>query len=1107
MRKRKGKQWILTIGILLLGAWLGQKTSMAGTYDNAITFWNQFGNTGTQNDEYLYFCTKGSTAQGGTKYKTIGYSVLVKVGGTNLTPAQFKLQNAYDIDSRASGGNTYTLRRIPVTKVQNRLQLANDEKVLYRLYTETQTYTFDSIMTVAVNGTDGGSVAERDTGKVSTTGEVYTTLSGIKGARAWANPSDLNNYYGKNISVKPVNPLSVSGIILSGGNAYNAGVRSGGATYYVKPGTAANLSFTTYSAFTSVNFKPNANLFHVTGYGNDECVDVRTQMDNNDALYWKDAGPLGISSATSNRNGGDLSSTITGAVDLPDGQTINVYPQGKIFLKRSITAANNRRSDDYVACDTPQYDDKKRVAVIGDGAAPNISVNGEVVSASDGGSGVRSITIVNEDGSVYATYSGTVCSVPSGTFTAYAEDNVGNRSMVAPVVNRAKVKLSASGNEGWNPKNVRIDGSTDRGKIQGITVWSFSAGQNENSMDAVFFPLDGTNVSITFNPSRFYGGIDGGYLLGAKTVVYDAMGGRLGEDKIEFWVSMDEQPPAMGWGRANESEMKWGKPGETYPLAFVAYDYNRNPEYGGDIASGVQSLVISDVNSGEALSHGSYNEGKDRYVAEPLLTSDKSLMVRAVDKAGNAIASYTDVRFDAEPPTVEHTAIVDKGVQNKRTGWRNGDVIITSKQMEAQTGVYQSGWETYDRTDGSLYGEWKDVAPTHDAPNWRRAYPNLIPQDGVNRSVDFVLALEGSYTFVSYAEDHCENRGEAKMEVKIDKKPPQITYSGVDEWNCADTTVAVTDVKEEWVNEVSNLQNTTCYYNFGGEKIKVADMGNEEIFDLLSRLKDYNGEEPEFDITGDGIHSLTLESRDNAENQSAKPISLYLDHSPPEFEVVTEGKQGDEDGNPKQLSIRMRDETSGIRYYSIEEKGAGQSVVRARKGVEGMEGDSYAVGTASMGKTIDLDVELDDYQGGVFAIRIIDEAGNGYYGEYEPTWVGEFTVSASLHRSLSTEGDVVFKTGEQGYIDVRTLGYVDEVEIQFPASLTQYDDEWEESTYSLAPQARDGLRHYFYVPLYAPEGEYPIQVVGHKGEESKRVPLTLTVKDSVLDGIRTRIRG
>lgn len=156
---------------------------------------------------------------------------------------------------------------------------------------------------------------------------------------------------------------------------------------------------------------------------------------------------------------------------------------------------------------------------------------------------------------------------------------------------------------------------------------------------------------------------------------------------------------------------------------------------------------------------------------------------------------------------------------------------------------------------------------------------------------------------------------------------------------------------------------------------------------------------------------------------------------------------------------------------------------------------------------LSLSVTQNDYLFyGDFTVTVTatDRVGNTNSELYSTT---EFSLDVGLERMMEPH-DPVFQSGEAGILTVITAGYADRVEVQFPESLVLLDEGLRKKVFIYdIPEYTKEERLEFFVPLYAPEGEYTILVSAFKGDRLlQEQPVLFTVKGTILDDFRTRLR-
>ncbi len=132
--------------------------------------------------------------------------------------------------------------------------------------------------------------------------------------------------------------------------------------------------------------------------------------------------------------------------------------------------------------------------------------------------------------------------------------------------------------------------------------------------------------------------------------------------------------------------------------------------------------------------------------------------------------------------------------------------------------------------------------------------------------------------------------------------------------------------------------------------------------------------------------------------------------------------------------------------------------------------------------------------------------------------VGNETAAASRLQGLSLQvtlermlepHDPVFKAGESGILSIVTTGYVERVEVIFPAEMTALDPSLNRVYEYAIPDYVQEEKLIFMVPLKIPDAVMDITVKAYKKEthieEHPRLT-TITVRGNVLDELRTRLR-
>lgn len=190
------------VGIAVLS--LLTKAVMASSFDDAVTFYNNYNSDIAFKDGYFYYATKGRAStvnRNTTNWGTIGYKMKVTTSSQS-TNIYFDLSD-YTVERVAevsSSGYIYDLCRINLSYVKSKLVQTNS--TAYNEFIITGGYlVVDSYMvTIRIdnygNHTNSGSMD--DFGHFG--GSVYTNYNGIANAAPWDNPSSLHSYFNKTIN-------------------------------------------------------------------------------------------------------------------------------------------------------------------------------------------------------------------------------------------------------------------------------------------------------------------------------------------------------------------------------------------------------------------------------------------------------------------------------------------------------------------------------------------------------------------------------------------------------------------------------------------------------------------------------------------------------------------------------------------------------------------------------------------------------------------------------------------------------------------------------------------------------------------------------------------
>jgi hypothetical protein len=234
MRKRKKLRMVPLLLCILAVLAAEPQVVMAGTWDNAKTFYNTYGNSvvfksTSSTDGLIYFATRGSTASTNTKYKTIGWKMTIKnSSGTTLQTIYYKLGGSYmtNTDCQITSDYKYNLYSLSIYNIKRRL----NTKSTAAMNDADMEIVLNACMVVEKKNKAQGAMS--DSGPTS--GTVYTTYSGISGAEKWSSSSKtaLKSYFNK----------TVDGLFVKVSATGDSGIKSisGKGTYFY--GTYVTLS-------------------------------------------------------------------------------------------------------------------------------------------------------------------------------------------------------------------------------------------------------------------------------------------------------------------------------------------------------------------------------------------------------------------------------------------------------------------------------------------------------------------------------------------------------------------------------------------------------------------------------------------------------------------------------------------------------------------------------------------------------------------------------------------------------------------------------------------------------------------------------------------------
>lgn len=195
------------------------------------------------------------------------------------------------------------------------------------------------------------------------------------------------------------------------------------------------------------------------------------------------------------------------------------------------------------------------------------------------------------------------------------------------------------------------------------------------------------------------------------------------------------------------------------------------------------------------------------------------------------------------------------------------------------------------------------------------------------------------------------------------------------------------------------------------------------------------------------------------------------------------------------LTITATDELSGIRDFNVKIKNQDNFSSRT---YYPDENNCICIEITKDEVLFSGDISVNAYA--------VDCVGNERVVSYGAT---EFGLTTDVKRILTPQ-EPIFKCGESGILTIKTWGYAERVEVEFPEEFTSRNPHLNQSFYyTESPLYEQTEALQFMVPLGVPMNQqYEIVIRAYKGEKMlDEQPLISTVEGgSVLEEIRTRLR-
>ncbi len=787
------------------------KHADASVYDNAYTYYGKYGSESksparlNENDGYIYFCSKGLTASTSTQYRTVGYTITL-TAGNKKDSVEVKLGGSYvkEVSQVKKDGYTYVLRRAKLSLLQT-LFNGNSAITWNQIYCNKNTYKFDAIMTVVENGKQlCGTVNESSnyrTISADTNSYLFRNASGIKKARKWTNPSDLNSFFDKSVVFEPVSYIKTRDAYAEGesGNVfYDNGM------YYVRQNSVVRLSFESYfedADAANPKFHPNYNMYNVTGWGDNQKYYTMQKNANGECSgIIKDGTgtekPLGIvntvTAVTTGYNDCKYAFRSMARFNFytPDGGVTYVNTEGRVYY--DYLYPGNLSINDNL-CDKSS-DHNNTISLISDAKAPEIYLPKYVsviadyyipVTASDGGSGIRSLALYRSDGQLIrqVNYSGRNTTVSSYSdfrvindnykYFIRAVDNVGNVYdsdyvvFSKPVAHTIDAYI-AGGVNGYNSSVITANVYGGNSEIAELIIMS-DYEKNPTEDRIVFVNQSVVNHTLASGKYMYRYDVNPMYMLtGKPDGIYNIeviSGGKyVGSDPAVLVLKKDKTSPLIDI-RSYFSEEKWNR----YDLS-LKFDVSDN---------------FSGVNRVWAISGNGELKGKLTNTAQGVSAQytintegENSIYLNASDMAGNVKTRKIKYLIDRTPPKCMLSGTFT-GLDSSNDVWLNKDKmkgeIYVSDELSGMS-EKQSKYILYDRGSGST----REVE-FNNLFDLNLKNKNTAILSFSDKFIDTMVSSKRSY--MVEAEDVAGNLKTVRLYLNIDFDVPEADYDCSNPWN------------------------------------------------------------------------------------------------------------------------------------------------------------------------------------------------------------------------------------------------------------------------------------------------------------------------------------
>ncbi len=678
---------ILIICILMFVVFGTSPNIQAGTFDNAYSYYNKYGDEQDsparyrEADGYIYFCSRGLTASNSTRYRTVGYTITINVGG-KTDRIEVMLGGTYvkEVSEVKKGSYTYVLRRAKLSKLLT-LFNGNSSITWNEIYRNKNIYTFDAIMTVVEDDVQlCGKIKESNDGRTISAANnsyLFRTAAGIKAARKWKRPEDLDSFFKKSIMFPTNNYIATRNIYATGVNVYSAD-----GVYYVKRGADVNIAFESYfNDMDAANraFHPNYNIYGVTGWGDDQKYYTAQKGGGSSLAYSgiiKDGTtsdkPLILRGTDYNLTStySDCNYAFTSMAmyrfNVPDGNIIYIKPEGRVYYNYTYPEALG--DTDYM-CDKSR--DDGMISMVSDGKGPDVYIPEYIssvgasyvpVSVYDNGSGVKSVAVYRSDGVIISelNYTGRNTMIrsekdfyikPEKGYDYYirATDNVGNVShsgkltFLIPTAHIVNSVITGDHN-GFNASDITTDVYGGNSEIASLVIMS-EDNANPSNQRIVFALKDVMSRTLPHGLYNYR------YSLNPMEIIKDMPDGYYGIDVISGGMYVASEPVYLGL-----------KKDTTKPVIKVNTSFNDSKWYRNNLNLGIAAkdnysgiyAVGVKVNREEISGVTSYNSVTATIDGKYVIDDEgvNIISIGADDVAGNHSYIVRFYRLDRTPPSI-----------------------------------------------------------------------------------------------------------------------------------------------------------------------------------------------------------------------------------------------------------------------------------------------------------------------------------------------------------------------------------------------------------------------------------------------------------------------